>query len=103
MKIARQYDYVVVLVEPKTPWKRQAGLLVKKTPHNVPLITIRRRLEDFDEILPLYFAWFLSPEDSVKLPTLAKDILFKCLQIDEFKDFIKAFAGEFIIFLFYFD
>ncbi|XP_028392960.1 2',3'-cyclic-nucleotide 3'-phosphodiesterase-like [Dendronephthya gigantea] len=95
MKIAQQYGYVVVLVEPKTPWKHQARELVKKTPHNVPLGTIFKRLEDFDEILPYYFGWFLSPEDSVKLPTMAKDILSKSLQVAEFQHFIKAFAARF--------
>ena len=93
INIATQYGYVIVLVEPKTPWKFQAGKLSAKNKHNVSFPKICRRLEQYDDILPHYFGWFLSPGDSASLKTMAKDVLWKCLKIPEFQQCIKAFSG----------
>lgn len=94
INIAKQYGYVVVLVEPKTPWKFQARELSSRNKHNVPFTAIRKRIERWDEILPHYFGWFVSPADCVKLKTMAKDVLSKCLQIADFQQCIKAFSGD---------
>ena len=91
---AKQYGYVVVLVEPRTPWKRQATELKAKSTHSVPLMTIRRRLEEYNEILPLYFGWFVSPGEREVLQSMAKDVLLKCLQIPDFQRCTKAFSGD---------
>ena len=94
INIAKQYGYVVVLVEPKTPWKFQARELSSRNKHNVPFTAIRKRIEHWDEILPHYFGWFVSPADCVKLKTMAKDVLWKCLQIADFQQCINAFSGD---------
>ena len=56
IKYAKQHGYVVVLVEPRTPWKRQPVELRAKSTHDVPLMTIRKRLEQYEDIVPIYFA-----------------------------------------------
>ena len=52
---AKQHGYVVVLVEPRTPWKRRPIELQAKSTHGVPLMTIRKRLEQYEEIVPNVF------------------------------------------------
>lgn len=99
MSLAKQHGYVVVLVEPKTPWKFQARELSTRNKHNVSFVAIRRRIEQYDEILPHYFGWFVSPPDCVRLKTMAKDVLWKCLQIPDFQECIKAFSGDYFLFL----
>jgi 2',3'-cyclic-nucleotide 3'-phosphodiesterase len=93
--LANQYGYVVVLVEPRTPWKFQAQKLAAKNTHNVSYTKICRKVEQFDEILPHYFGWFLSPAECVGIQTMAKDVLWKCLQVPEFQQCIKTFSGDF--------
>ena len=85
---------MVMLVEPKTPWKFEAGKLAAKTAHNVSYPMMCRNMEQFDEILPEYFGWFLSPAECVELQTMAKDVLRKCLEVPEFLQCIKAFSGN---------
>jgi 2',3'-cyclic-nucleotide 3'-phosphodiesterase len=94
IKLAKEHGYVVVLIEPRTPWKLQVRELAAKNVHNVPFTTISRRLEQYDEILPCYFGWFVSQADCVTLHTTAKDILWKCLQITDFLQCIKVFSGD---------
>jgi 2',3'-cyclic-nucleotide 3'-phosphodiesterase len=94
INLAKQYGYVVVLVEPKTPWKFEARQLAARNTHNVSFTKIRRKVEQYDEILPLYFGWFVSPADYTRLQTTAKDSLWKCLQITDFQQCIKAFSGD---------
>ena len=92
--LAKQYCYVVILVEPKTPWKFEPRKLAAKNAHNVSYPKICKKVEQFDEILPHYFGWFLSPAECVRLQIMAKDVLWKCLQVPEFCQSIKAFAGN---------
>ena len=94
---AKQHGYVVVLVEPRTPWTRRPIELQAKSPHGVPLMTIRKRLEQYEEIVPIYFAWFISPAHCEVLQTLAKDVLMKCLQLTDFQHGMKEFTGELIV------
>ncbi len=94
INLAKQYGYVVVLVEPKTPWKFEARKLTAKNTHNVAYLKICRKVEQYEEILPHYFGWFVSPAECVRLQTMAKDALSKCLQVPDFKECIKAFSGD---------
>lgn len=91
--LAKKYSYVVVLVEPKTPWKFQARQLAAKNKHSVSYSKICMKLGQYDEVLPLYFGWFFSPDDCATLQKMAKDILWKCLQVADFQQSIMGFSG----------
>jgi hypothetical protein len=86
---------VAILVEPKTPWKFEAQKLAAKNTHKVSYTEICRKVEQFDEILPRYFGWFLSPGQCFAIQRTARDVLRKCLQIPEFQQCIKAFSGSY--------
>ena len=88
------YTYRVIVVEPKTPWKLNLEMLVKKNSHGVDENVIRKRIDRFLPVNPLYYAWFLSPLDSQIL--LAKtNELFKVLyeNCQEFKSNFAAFSS----------
>ena len=93
-ELAKYYGYVVVLVEPKTPWKFETQTLTAKNTHNVSYPKICRKVEQYEEILPHYFGWFVSPAECGRLQTMAKDALSKCLQVPDFQQCIKAFSGD---------
>lgn len=40
--------YIVEVVEPNTPWARKANQLVRRNTHNVPIHTIRRMLDNYE-------------------------------------------------------
>lgn len=40
--------YVVEIVEPNTPWARKANELVRRNTHNVPIQTIRKMLDNYE-------------------------------------------------------
>ncbi|KAJ2951018.1 hypothetical protein O0L34_g5392 [Tuta absoluta] len=41
--------YIIEVVEPNTPWARKAHQLLKKTAHNVPMSTIKRKLDSYQD------------------------------------------------------
>ncbi|XP_022827784.1 uncharacterized protein LOC111357368 isoform X2 [Spodoptera litura] len=41
--------YIIEVVEPTTPWAKKANILLRKNVHNVPLVTIKRMLENYRE------------------------------------------------------
>ncbi|KAI5636254.1 AAA domain-containing protein [Phthorimaea operculella] len=41
--------YIIEVVEPNTPWARKAHQLLKKTAHMVPMSTIKRKLESYQD------------------------------------------------------
>ncbi|KAH9630115.1 hypothetical protein HF086_004821 [Spodoptera exigua] len=41
--------YIIEVVEPTTPWAKKANILMKKNVHNVPLVSIKRMLENYRE------------------------------------------------------
>ena len=88
------YTYRVIVVEPKTPWKLNLEMLVNKNSHGVDENVIRKRIDRFLPVNPLYYAWFLSPLDSQIL--LAKtNELFKVLyeNCQEFKSNFAAYSS----------
>lgn len=39
--------YIIEVVEPTTPWAKKANILLRKNVHNVPLVSIKRMLENY--------------------------------------------------------
>lgn len=58
------FTYRLVIVEPATPWKLDAEQLAAKNTHSVSEEIISKKVHQFQEAVPIYFAWFLSPADS---------------------------------------
>jgi len=94
LKMAEKYRYLVILVEPKTPWKFDLQQLVSRNKHGVQTDIIRRRLQEYESITPRYLGWFLSQGDSLALIQKSYDILLRCLMFSKefFEDF-SQFSG----------
>ena len=73
--------YVVILVEPKTPWKFNANELFKRNHHDVPLEVLRKKVLAFDDVLPVYYGWFINMTLSKKLTSLCSNIVMQCLKM----------------------
>ncbi len=79
-KTANIRGYRVVLAEPKTPWRMDPKELAERNSHNVPEETIRKRLGEFQVVIPTYYAWFLSTRDSKALSSYGRRFLVRCLE-----------------------
>ena len=85
--IARSAGYYVVLVEPKTSWKYNISDLALRNHHKVSEEVLGELLAEFEQIIAVYYGWFLSENSSKAL----KDGLFGvlnecCTKIPSFKD-----------------
>jgi 2',3'-cyclic-nucleotide 3'-phosphodiesterase len=89
--MAEQHNYVVVTVEPKTPWKFDPETLSKMNTHRVPEDAIRERLKVYHQESPLFWGWFLNSEDSNQLRKMAQSYFNA---IAEMSDFQKHFASN---------
>ncbi|CAF1278743.1 unnamed protein product, partial [Adineta ricciae] len=61
---ASTYGYIVIIVEPRTNWKRDANILNIRNTHQVPADVIEGRLRQYTPLIPFYFGLFLNQEQS---------------------------------------
>ena len=90
MDIANEYNYTVLLIEPRTSFKFDSAFLATSNKHNVSYDVIEAKRQQFQLIVPFYFAWFLNETESHKLIETAKTALTNCFENLTFfkKDFI---------------
>ncbi|KAJ8867418.1 hypothetical protein PR048_031219 [Dryococelus australis] len=87
LELAMENCYVVVVVEPRTPWKWDPEQLAKKNTHKVNMEVMFAKLEMWDTIVPLYFGWFLNTVDSCILSLVGQAHLEECLgKVPEFAE-----------------
>jgi len=92
--IAEQYMYMVVLVEPRTPWRFDPVQLAARNSHGVPRNIITKRVKEYELVTPRYFGWFLNEADSLVLLEMANSLLLRCLQTSHlFMEDFKQFSG----------
>ncbi|KAL3318974.1 hypothetical protein Ciccas_002369 [Cichlidogyrus casuarinus] len=63
-KLAKQYGYLVVVLQPQTPWFNDPDKLASRNIHNVPVEVIRDKLSNMDQIFPSYLGLFMLPDTS---------------------------------------
>ena len=83
VNLANSKGYRVVVLEPKTPWKRNAKELARRNSHNVTEDVLSKKLGQFDRVSPLYYAWFLSDDASRQLLAYSGGLLTSCLDFIE--------------------
>ncbi|XP_037082444.1 2',3'-cyclic-nucleotide 3'-phosphodiesterase-like [Pollicipes pollicipes] len=88
-RLALRHQYVLLLVEPDTPWRRDPARLVQMNSHAVPEEDIRRKLKSLQISIPLYYGWILNAADCQALLDRARLILEKVFRAS------KAFADDF--------
>ncbi|XP_023219346.1 neither inactivation nor afterpotential protein C-like [Centruroides sculpturatus] len=84
LSLADENGYVQLIIEPKTPWKFVPGKLASKNTHGLRYEILERKLNQWEYIYPLYFAWFINEEDSYSLKRKAIHCFNECLNISEF-------------------
>ncbi|CAF3566125.1 unnamed protein product [Rotaria sordida] len=78
---ASNYGYIVIIVEPRTNWKRDANILMNRNTHKVPMDIIEARLRQYQPLIPFYFGLFLNHEQSNYVLQEAYDYFQQTLQI----------------------
>ncbi|KAL7063756.1 hypothetical protein AAHC03_0977 [Spirometra sp. Aus1] len=67
LDLARKFDYNVILVTPKTPWRFDVNTLVSRNVHNVPPSIIESKVRQFEPVYPLYYGWFWAGQQSCRV------------------------------------
>ncbi|XP_063590101.1 2',3'-cyclic-nucleotide 3'-phosphodiesterase-like isoform X2 [Penaeus indicus] len=93
LTLAREYHYVPVIVEPQTPWCRDAHELATRNSHGVDESIIEQKVKGYQEVLPLYFGWFFNETDSVSVLKITNEWLKHCLQVQDFFSDLSAETG----------
>lgn len=85
--IARSNVYYVVLVEPKTSWRYSICELALKNHHNVTEEILMEQLSEFEQIIAVYYGWFLSEDNARTLKERMFKVLTDCFdKIPSFRD-----------------
>jgi len=79
-QMANQGGYVVILVEPKTPWRFNAHILSEKNCHNVPKDVLLKKVRAYSPVTPMYYGWFLGKNETRKLRYGGKKLLKLCVE-----------------------
>ncbi|XP_068923791.1 2',3'-cyclic-nucleotide 3'-phosphodiesterase isoform X2 [Petaurus breviceps papuanus] len=92
--IADQYQYLVVLVEPKTSWRLDCNLLKEKNQWQLSADDLKKLKPGVEkDFLPLYFGWFLSKKGSESLQKAGQTFLDELSSQKAFKKEIKHFVS----------
>ncbi|XP_055355718.1 2',3'-cyclic-nucleotide 3'-phosphodiesterase-like isoform X2 [Paramacrobiotus metropolitanus] len=96
LRLAHRHGFATLLVEPQTPWRYDAGVLLKKNVHGVDRETIERRLKRLQErfVFPMYYGWFLTPSDSLELLALAVKLANSMLRVEEVRRYVEGQRGS---------
>jgi predicted kinase len=94
IKLARENEYVVVEIIPKSAWGYDVDELVKHSRHGVPRETIQRTLGDFEQLRLQYWGWFVNTEDSQLIRSQAEVFFVQCqTNMREFSTALQTLGG----------
>ena len=79
-KLADAHRYVVIVLEPQTPWKHDPAELAKRNKHGVTEEILAQKLASFELAIPYYFAWCLNQKSSNRVYHEAEKFFHKCLK-----------------------
>ncbi|CAC5398330.1 NOP58 [Mytilus coruscus] len=89
LSLAFTNNYPVVIVQPRTPWSKDADKLAELNSHGVTADIIRQKLRSFEDVTPLYYGWFIDEQQSNMIYQLGRKSLEECLRIfPQFKDLL---------------
>ncbi|XP_072502582.1 2',3'-cyclic-nucleotide 3'-phosphodiesterase isoform X1 [Notamacropus eugenii] len=92
--IADRYQYLVVLVEPKTSWRLDCTLLKEKNQWQLSADDLKKLKPGVEkDFLPLYFGWFLTKKGSESLKKVGQTFLDDLSSHKAFKKEIKHFVS----------
>lgn len=91
-ELANISGYVVILVQPKTPWKWNAEELAARSLHRISVEVLQRKISVFDDVIPIYYGWFPNKTHSKLLTRLCLKSFGECLA--RFSDFKRELLKE---------
>lgn len=92
--IADQYQYQVVLVEPKTAWRLDCAQLKEKSHWQLSVDELKKLKPGLEkDFLPLYFGWFLTKKSSESLRKVGQTFLDELGNHKAFKKELRHFVS----------
>ncbi|XP_027726066.1 2',3'-cyclic-nucleotide 3'-phosphodiesterase isoform X2 [Vombatus ursinus] len=92
--VADRYQYLVVLVEPKTSWRLDCTLLKEKSQWQLSADDLKKLKPGVEkDFLPLYFGWFLTKKGSESLQKAGQTFLDQLSSHKAFKKEMKHFVS----------
>ena len=93
--LAGRGGYTVVLVVSRTPWAFNAVQLARMNTHGVSIERVQSKIDNFEEVIPRYWGWFLNDRDSEYLRSLGLKYFNVCTQlVREFSQFLPALGNS---------
>ncbi|XP_036985671.2 2',3'-cyclic-nucleotide 3'-phosphodiesterase isoform X3 [Artibeus jamaicensis] len=93
-EIADQYQYQVVLVEPKTPWRLDCAQLKEKSQWPLSVDELKKLKPGLEkDFLPLFFGWFLTKKSSESLRKVGQTFLDELGNHKAFKKELRHFVS----------
>uniref|UniRef100_A0A8C5PHP0 2',3'-cyclic-nucleotide 3'-phosphodiesterase n=1 Tax=Leptobrachium leishanense TaxID=445787 RepID=A0A8C5PHP0_9ANUR len=92
---ANKYHFIVVILEPKTPWRLDCGQLKDRNHWKLSLEELKNLRPALEkEIIPLYFGWFVTKRDEDALRKTSQDFLEQLGNFKPFKKRLQAYGYE---------
>ncbi|XP_045155706.1 2',3'-cyclic-nucleotide 3'-phosphodiesterase isoform X1 [Echinops telfairi] len=92
-EVADQYQYQVVLVEPKTAWRLDCAQLKEKSQWKLSTDELKKLKPGLErDFLPLYFGWFLTKKSSERLHRAGQAFLQELGNHKAFKEQLRHFG-----------
>lgn len=88
-RLASEYGYAVIVVEPKTPWKLEPVELAAKNIHGCTAELVKQKMKKFKAVLPVYWGWFFDETVASELLTLGETYFDLCMKtVPEFASYM---------------
>ncbi|XP_020368320.1 2',3'-cyclic-nucleotide 3'-phosphodiesterase [Rhincodon typus] len=89
--LARDNDYIVLIVSPKTEWRNDCEKLATQSQWKLTVEQLNSMKQSYQEyIIPYFFGWFLLRRSAQEMRKNAEDFL---KQLSEMEVFLKEFVG----------
>lgn len=86
IQIARQFQYTIIIADTSKKFFFDSQVLAKSNTQGLTAQYFEYRLRQWDEIIPWYTGWFLSPADTHWLYNKSKELLDILLEIKDLKN-----------------
>ncbi|XP_030077196.1 2',3'-cyclic-nucleotide 3'-phosphodiesterase isoform X2 [Microcaecilia unicolor] len=95
LDVADQYQFSVVIVEPKVPWHSDCFTLAQKNHWGLSVEELKNLKATLDtELIPLYYGWFLSRKSADLLWKTKLTFLERLASLKAFRKRVKDFGME---------
>jgi len=95
IKLANRYRYSVLVLETQTPWAKDPEELARRNTHGVAREMIAKKVNQWQQLSPWYYGWFLHLSDSRLLLKRALSSISRILpSVQEQQSWLPATSSE---------